>query len=285
MAWEIKEGVFEIYLNSDNILQNDDLSRLQHHGVSHMKLRAASTWLEEEASCRPKMFLNPTIRQTVRVPIGVVTMFSFVMYWLHIEWVRITVPLDPNFLESTLGYHAFPNNCRTRVPSSTVPCISSSCTPRISNFCSPHVLGSRQFMYFWVYVTTPTQQLMGHVSLVIKIPVFPTFEIYELSTPWSTSPIHWDPCHTYYLSSLYVTWYCSHVLKLDSCATLDVVFTRAVYGAATEPRAPCVRPSLGCVTRCALVSRLAKAWRHFSCGTFISIFYRLVDLYTSDSWR
>jgi len=58
-------------------------------------------------------------------------------------------------------------------------------------------------------------------------------------------------------SCLSITLYCLHLLTLDRCATLDVVFTRAVYGAATEPRVLCARPSLGS-TRGTLVSRHAR---------------------------
>ena len=57
--------------------------------------------------------------------------------------------------------------------------------------------------------------------------------------------------------SLYNLVLLAYPLRLDGNTALEEVFTRAVYGAATEPRVLCARPSLGS-TRGALVSRHAR---------------------------
>ena len=156
-------------------------------------------------------------------------------------------------------YHVFSNGCNSWIPSSTIPCISSSCIPRISNSCGAHALSSRRFMYFQIHATP---QLKGWWSICFSFSWFLCFQplksmclqLFDSGHPYLDIYVLPTPC-----SCLSITLYCLHLLMLDSCATLDVVFTRVVYGAATEPRAPRVRPSLGCVTRCALVSRRAKA--------------------------
>jgi hypothetical protein len=57
-----KEEAFKINLDSSNVLQIDDLSRLQHHDVSHVKPNTTPSWLKEETGIRPGRVIL-TLRQ------------------------------------------------------------------------------------------------------------------------------------------------------------------------------------------------------------------------------
>ena len=85
-------------------------------------------------------------------------------------------------------------------------------------------------------------------------------------------------------SCLSITLYCLHLLTLDTCAILDVVFTRVVYGAATEPRVPCVWPTPGK----SLGSRCIKTYKGMTPLKLWNIrihFLSPCRPYMSNSWK